>query len=95
MRPSISPYSSAAVAAGFSIVLSSAIAGENIQWERILVEPVFRSEGVAAADVNHDGKTDVLHGDAWYEAPSWKMHPLRELKDRGNGAGGYSNSFAD
>ena len=38
---------------------------------------------------------DVIHGDAWYEAPTWKMHPIRELKDRGDGAAGYSNSFAN
>ena len=25
---------------------------------------------------------DVIHGEAWYEAPNWTMHPIRELKDR-------------
>src|SRR5437016_4963236 len=68
---------------------------EDIKWQRIKLDDVFRSEGVAAADVNHDGKMDVIHGDAWYEAPNWTMHPIRELKDRGDGAAGYSNSFAD
>jgi hypothetical protein len=95
MNPSIRLLSSAVVAISLSTLSSSASAGENVQWERISVEPVFRSEGVAAADINHDGKTDVIHGDAWYEAPTWKMHPIRELKDRGDGAGGYSNSFAN
>ncbi len=86
---------SLALTVSFGIVLSHTGKAEESKWERIRIDDVFRSEGVAAADVNHDGKIDVLHGDAWYEAPTWKMHPIRELKDRGDGAGGYSNSFAN
>jgi len=89
------PLLSVALAVSLLIVVSSPVIAQEIRWERIPVESVFRSEGVAAADINHDGKIDVLHGDAWYEAPTWKMHPIRELKDRGDGSGGYSNSFAD
>jgi len=70
-------------------------AADDLKWERIKVDPVFRSEGVAIADVNHDGKMDVINGEAWYEAPSWHMHPIRKLSDYGNGAGGYSHSFAN
>ena len=40
----------------------------------------FRSEGVAVADVNRDGKMDILVGDVWYEAPDWKMHEIRDVK---------------
>ena len=35
-----------------------------------MIEGKFRSEGVAIADVNKDGKLDVLIGDSWYEAPT-------------------------
>jgi hypothetical protein len=38
---------------------------------------------------------DVINGSAWYEAPNWTMHPLREVKDYKDGAAGYSNSFAN
>ena len=55
---------------------------------------MFRSEGVAVADVNKDGKMDILNGEAWYEAPDWKMHPIRKLGDYSNGDGPYSHSFA-
>ena len=55
-------------------------AGESerpISWKKTVIEGKFRSEGVAIADVNKDGKLDVLIGDSWYEAPSWTQarHP--------------------
>ena len=49
---------------------------------------------MAVADVNHDGKNDVLTGDIWYEAPDWKMHEIRKPGEFGDGSGGYSQSFA-
>jgi hypothetical protein len=73
----------------------TAASADDVHWNRVRIDDVFRSEGVAAADVNHDGKIDVIHGFAWYEAPTWKMHPIRELKDNKDGAASYSNSFAD
>src|SRR5262249_18822500 len=51
-----------------------------------------RSEGVGVADVNKDGKPDIIVGDCWYEAPqdaagTWKRHILRlseNLDKKGN-----------
>lgn len=52
----------------------------------------FISEGAAVADVNKDGKMDIIAGYYWFEAPTWTRHemapsrifdPLTE----------YSNSF--
>jgi hypothetical protein len=52
----------------------------------------FISEGAAVADVNKDGKMDIIAGYYWFEAPNWVQHeiapsrvfdPLKE----------YSNSF--
>lgn len=65
-----------------------------ITWKKTVLDKVFRSEGVAVADVNKDGKIDVLNGEAWYEAPDWKRHEIRKLGDYGDGLRGYSNSFA-
>ena len=55
-----------------------------------MIEGKFRSEGVAIADVNKDGKLDVLIGDSWYEAPTWKKEDIRKPGDFGDGLHSYS-----
>src|SRR5215470_10295720 len=49
-----------------------------VRWKKSVIEKEFRSEGVTVADVNKDGKMDVLIGDYWYEAPDWKKHENRK-----------------
>jgi hypothetical protein len=53
----------------------------NITWKKTVLDRAFVSEGVAVADVNKDGKMDVLTGEVWYEAPDWKPHRIRPGKD--------------
>jgi hypothetical protein len=65
----------------------------TITWKKTILDRTFRSEGVAVADVNRDGKIDILNGEAWYEAPDWKRHEIRKLKDHGNPQHNYSQSF--
>ena len=77
----------------FSIAGMQSLFAGDVEWRRIEIDGVFRSEGVAAGDINHDGKTDVINGEAWYEAPTWTIHPIRKLSDYGDGAAGYSKSF--
>lgn len=69
-------------------------AAQEIQFEKIQLDATFRSEGVAAADVNRDGMMDVLAGDVWYEAPDWKMHAIRPVGSY-DGTTGYSESFGN
>lgn len=66
-----------------------------ITWKRIVIDRGIRSEGVAIADVNKDGKVDILAGDVWYEAPNWIMHPIRTtINSYADGAANYTRSFA-
>lgn len=79
------------------------VADEDERWIRIQLDARFRSEGVAAADLNNDGAVDVVAGDVWYEAPrvgsagyhdaaQWTMHEIREPGEFVAGKG-YSNTF--
>src|ERR1700730_17239242 len=71
----------------------------KISWKKIVLDKNFRSEGVGVADVNKDGKLDVIVGDCWYEAPQdpageWKRHILRiDRKFDPLVPGLYSKSF--
>lgn len=67
----------------------------RVRWRKTVVDPAFRSEGVAVADVDRDGKTDVIVGDYWYQAPAWTRHEIRPpLTNLGDGNGTYSEAFA-
>jgi hypothetical protein len=61
------------------------------QFRKHIIHPGFVSEGVAIADVNKDGKTDILAGVYWFEAPSWKQHRIHA--DTLDPVPGYSTSF--
>ncbi len=79
------------------LMMAPAHAGDKdtpIAWKKSVIEGKFRSEGVAIADVNKDGKTDVLIGDSWYEAPSWAKHDIRKPGDFGDGLHSYSKCMA-
>ena len=49
--------------------------------------PMFRkhlidagaNESAAVADVNQDGRLDIIAGENWFEAPDWKKHRMREI----------------
>ncbi|HJT77663.1 MAG TPA: VCBS repeat-containing protein [Gemmataceae bacterium] len=68
----------------------------QVHWKKTVLDRRFRAEGVAVADVNRDGRPDVLVGDVWYEAPDWKEHPIRPAKSdyREGDKNVYSNAFA-
>ena len=83
-----------------SLLILTTIAGPAfaaepvISWKKTVLDQRFRSEGVATADVNKDGKKDVLNGEYWYEAPSWTKHEMQPPVDHGTGERNYSRSFA-
>lgn len=51
---------------------------EPLKFKATQIDKAFRAEGAAIADVNKDGKMDILAGELWYEGPSFKMHEIAE-----------------
>jgi len=49
------------------------------------------NESAAVADINRDGRLDIVSGENWYEAPAWTKHPFRELGFSSN----YIDNFSD
>ena len=45
------------------------------------------SESAAIADINGDGKLDIVSGENWYEAPRWQKHHFRDIL--------YTNNYID
>ncbi len=80
-----------------SIIAAAATAQEGaakgpaIQFKKHTISSRFIAEGVAAGDVNRDGRIDILAGNYWFEAPAWKAHLLHA--DTVGGVPGYSTSF--
>ena len=74
------------------ILAAAASAQSPVLWSTIQLDPIFRSEGVAVADVNADSVPDVLAGEVWYEGPGWQLH---EIAPPGtyDVINGYSNCF--
>ena len=72
---------------------AEATRGTDVAWKRIVIDPRFRSEGVAVADVDRDGDLDVMAGELWYENPQWTPHEIASVGDYGDGANGYSHAF--
>lgn len=72
----------------------SAPAPREVRFKKVALDREFRSEGVTVADVNRDGRPDVIAGFVWYEAPAWKMHEIGPVK-KYDAAGNYSDSFVN
>ena len=49
----------------------------EVPFEKILIDS-GASETAAFADINGDGKLDIVSGEYWYEAPKWTPHKFRD-----------------
>jgi hypothetical protein len=68
--------------------------GAERRFVKHVLSKDFISEGVAIADVNRDGKPDILAGAYWFEAPGWTRHELAPPKHY-DPSTQFSNSFLD
>jgi hypothetical protein len=64
----------------------------EITFKKVVIDPVFRSEGVAVADFNGDGKKDIAAGSVYYAAPDWQAVPIRQ-EARAFSIETYSDAF--
>lgn len=48
-----------------------------LKWTKIVLDRRFQSEGVAVADINKDGRLDIINGEVWYDVSEWKPTPQR------------------
>lgn len=70
----------------------SQTAGKDVRFRKYHLWDEFYSEGINVADVNKDGKTDIVAGARWFEAPDWKVHDIWKYK-KFDYTKGYSDSF--
>jgi hypothetical protein len=63
---------------------------DEIPFEKHIID-LGASETAAIADINGDGKFDIVSGENWYEAPAWTRHKFRALGFQDN----YVDNFSD
>lgn len=67
-------------------------AGKDVKFKKYHLWDEFYTEGINVADINKDGKIDIVAGARWFEAPSWKAHDIWQHK-KFYYTKGYSDSF--
>ena len=74
-------------------LLASLILGSSVLLAFLVVRPpdvpfekhtidLGASESAAIADINGDGRLDIVSGENWYEAPRWTKHHFRDISTR-------------
>ncbi len=88
----IQPMNRAAPASSllFAAALFAAGRGADIPFQKITLD-TGANETCAFADLNGDGRLDIVNGEHWYEAPKWTRHKFRELYFANN----YIDAFSD
>jgi hypothetical protein len=71
-------------------VLLGASRPADIRFRVQMIDPGY-NETAAVADLNKDGKLDIISGESWYEAPNWTKHFLRQI----DYSHGYIDNFSD
>ncbi len=83
------------IALTIATFLAASVAAEEGKvgegWRLHVINADSRFEAATAFDVNGNGKLDIVCGGFWYEAPTWKKHFLREIKEEGE----YHYDFAN
>jgi hypothetical protein len=75
---------------GAALCLFAVTRPPDIPFEKHAID-LGANEACAFADINRDGKLDIVSGENWYEAPAWTQHHFRELNFSDN----YIDDFSD
>lgn len=76
----------------FFLLVANLTVAQSSDFKKTKITGEFISEGVTSADLNKDGRLDIVAGYYWFEAPTWKRHemaPSRAFDPRKE----YSESF--
>ena len=73
-----------------AILLAASSRPPDIPFQVRMIDP-GANETAAVADLNNDGRPDIISGENWYEAPTWTKHPLRAIDFNAN----YVDNFTD
>lgn len=73
-----------------ALMVYAAVRPADIAFQTQMIDPGY-FETAAVADINRDGKLDIISGDSWYEAPLWTKHHIRDI----NYTNGYNDDFSD
>jgi hypothetical protein len=76
--------------AGSCALLAAGGRPPDVPFRIQMIDP-GASETAAFADINNDRLLDIVSGEAWYEAPGWIRHAIREI----NWNGQYVDNFTD
>ena len=87
MRHPIATATLLCLAGGLAWTLSRP---DEIPFEKHALD-LGSNEACAVADVNGDGKPDIISGENWYEGPRWIKHKFRAI----NFANNYIDDFSD
>lgn len=93
-RETMNVFHTTALCASILIAASNVFpTGDPPHWplfRKHLIDP-GANESAAVADVNRDGRLDIVSGENWYEAPEWKKHRMREIPF----TNGYIDDFSN
>jgi len=73
------------------LVLVCGVAAQDAMRFRMVPIDSGAAESAAVADINKDGKLDIVSAGSWYEAPRWVRRPIRTIPV----SNGYVDSFSD
>lgn len=78
------------IALALAVSALAADPSQELAFERRTID-LGRNESCAVADIDGDGRLDIVSGENWYAAPDWKRHPFRDILYWNN----YIDDFSD